>query len=438
METILVYSERNNPRLDYILEHLTHLIENAHFKKCQTLEEYLSFEGVSINYSQQVVKVNELWIQDKGFLNFNIQQTLVNLNETIVNGIPVIFSLDSPNSYPHDLFAAAFWLLSRAEEYGIHDVDIHERFKSSHSWCAKVNCLNKPIVDSWISNFLLNINSMFKRQFKLESKRFIWSIGIDIDHAWKYINKPSLNNGLGFIRDLLTMRFTKALERGQVLLGIKKDPFDTYSLFKQLNLAPDQIIFFILSGGNSAYDKNVPLSNDKMKQLILDLKKFYQIGLHPSYNTYRNKKMLHQEKSNLEKIVLTPITKSRQHYLRLKFPDTYHYLTESGILEDYTMGYPDVTGFRAGTCFPFYWYDLVNERTTTLRVFPFCAMDRTLLTYNKKTPDQAFLTLQELSKTVKEYGGHFHMVWHNSSFDEHAEWKEWTTLFFKIVRDLKT
>ncbi|NJO69236.1 MAG: hypothetical protein HC830_08110 [Bacteroidetes bacterium] len=64
------------------------------------------------------------------------------------------------------------------------------------------------------------------------------------------------------------------------------------------------------------------------------------------------------------------VTKSRQHFLRLKFPGTYHRLMQEGITDDYSMGFHDKPGFRAGIAMPYPFYDLVNEKETTLTVHP--------------------------------------------------------------------
>jgi len=56
------------------------------------------------------------------------------------------------------------------------------------------------------------------------------------------------------------------------------------------------------------------------------------------------------------------------------FPDAHisRYLSKFNsvkIEEDYSMGYPEVCGFRAGICTPFKFYDLLNETETDLTFF---------------------------------------------------------------------
>ena len=55
----------------------------------------------------------------------------------------------------------------------------------------------------------------------------------------------------------------------------------------------------------------------------------------------------------------------------LRFPQTYRRLLKLSVREDYTLGYAGQTGFRAGICTPFYFYDLELEETTNLLLVPF-------------------------------------------------------------------
>ena len=72
----------------------------------------------------------------------------------------------------------------------------------------------------------------------------------------------------------------------------------------------------------------------------------------------RDIEILKKEKMRLENIINTPVTFSRQHFLRLSIPETYQNLIDLDIEEDYTMGYAKYAGFRASTCTPFYFFDL--------------------------------------------------------------------------------
>jgi hypothetical protein len=52
-------------------------------------------------------------------------------------------------------------------------------------------------------------------------------------------------------------------------------------------------------------------------------------------------------------------------------PETFRHLLDTGIQEDFSMGYGSINGFRASVASPFYWYDLEKEQTTYLLLYPF-------------------------------------------------------------------
>ena len=103
--------------------------------------------------------------------------------------------------------------------------------------------------------------------------------------------------------------------------------------------------------------------------------------MHPSYASNEAYHVLNSEYEELKKILARKPKASRQNYLMLRFPETYRNLIKLGIKKDYSLGYGTDTGFRAGIARPFYFYDMLKEEKTSLRLMTFQVMDRTLLSY---------------------------------------------------------
>jgi hypothetical protein len=122
--------------------------------------------------------------------------------------------------------------------------------------------------------------------------------------------------------------------------------------------------------------------------------------------------------------------RSRQHYLRARLPQTYRALLSCGIEEDWTMGFADQPGFRAGTAHSFLWFDLEENRSTALRIYPFHVMDGTLLHYLRLTSPKAKQLIRELWLTVQKTGGSLTTLAHNNSIaGVDQEWKDWRTIW---------
>ncbi|WP_316819766.1 DUF7033 domain-containing protein [Pedobacter gandavensis] len=96
----------------------------------------------------------------------------------------------------------------------------------------------------------------------------------------------------------------------------------------------------------------------------------------------------------------------------LMLPKSYIKLSTKNISKDYSMYYSDTPGFRAGTCSPFYWYDLQMEKQSQLRVFPF-AVNYAGITGGKKTNKDPLLLLKELVDHVKLVDGSFYSLWNH-------------------------
>jgi hypothetical protein len=113
---------------------------------------------------------------------------------------------------------------------------------------------------------------------------------------------------------------------------------------------------------------------------------------------------------------------------------SYKILSEAGILEDYTMGFPEEPGFRAGIARPFMFYDLYEEKQTGLRIIPLQVMDATLYQYRKLDALAAEKVIMNLIAETRKAGGLFVSLWHNTSLIENAECEDWRKLFEKMLK----
>jgi hypothetical protein len=194
-------------------------------------------------------------------------------------------------------------------------------------------------------------------------------------------------------------------------------------------------IYFTLLADYGENDKNVPPDSRRLRSLIKYLADYAEVGIHPSYGSNRQPEKLRRELATLSRILKLKrdVTRSRQHFLVLRLPDTYRRLIELDITDDYTMGYARQPGFRAGLCTPFYFYDLDMERPTTLRVHPFAVMDATLKYYLRLQPGRAMEWIAPLVDAVRGVQGDFVSIWHNESLSENRIWQGWRAVYEQMV-----
>ena len=137
--------------------------------------------------------------------------------------------------------------------------------------------------------------------------------------------------------------------------------------------------------------------------------KIYKVKLNNKWGIVdsKGKELIPNEYDRIEEIIGERPKISRQHYLKLNLPQTYRQLIHYGIKEDYTMGYADEVGFRAGTARPFYFFDLPKNHTTNLLIHSFTYMDRTLKDYMNLSKGEVFKLVEELFREVNAYGGEY-------------------------------
>lgn len=329
----------------------------------------------------------------------------------------------------NDPFGAIFYVLSRMEEYVVKAKDAHGRFQAKDSVMQRFNWQEKVMCDRWAEDVL---NFLANHGINLEKKAIPFKMlpTFDIDNAFAYKHKNLVRRYLSLAKDFMKRDFTRLQERNLVLLGGKKDPYDTYDLIEEVvHMGFDTKIFWLL-GDLSKYDRNLNHKNLAQQNLIKRLQVQTEIGIHPSYKSNTYEYYLFQEKDRLENIINKEVYSSRQHFLMLNIPNTYHILKGMGIKEDYSMGFAETLGFRAGTCRPFLWFDLTKNEVSDLIIHPFAYMDGTLNDYLKLTIDEAKQKVFTLFQEVKNFGGEFCFIWHNETIGDYGRWKGWSDVFW--------
>lgn len=352
-----------------------------------------------------------------------------------IQGRTVAFALnqeDKNYDLQFDLLAFIFYCLSRYEEYGASDLDIHGRFQSKNSWASKNQCLNSAHVDHAI--FQLEDLVFQKYNIRLERRnKYSVQASYDIDMPYAYKGK-GWKAYLGIFRDLITGNWGGMSSRVNYWIN-GEDPFDQYNLMHSLSKEDRQPYCFVLQNWKPPHDLNHIVESAYWHSIVQKLAAWTHIGIHPSYESNYSLEKLQLEFQRLENIVCPHVTRSRQHFLKMTMPTTYRQLEQLDILEDHSMIYADTTGFRAGTAHPFMWYDLKEERITSLKIYPYIVMDATLRHYMKQTPSEALECISVLRKEVESVGGRFGFIWHNSSMSKAYGWAPWLNVLKACLRD---
>ncbi len=431
-QLVLVYTTSTTPRLRYIFDLMLTDLVGIEFEITHDVDKFIFYNGPKFNYSEKQFGEELFFFATQFLFEKKIKQQ--DLSVLDWQDTKAFFATHPKYVLPFDPFAASFYMVSRYEEYLPFTKDKHERFDAAQSMAFQKGFLHKPIVNIYAKKIREILSEAFpKLNFREQSYRYVSTI--DIDNAWAFKEKGFLRTTGAFLRSLSRFDFTAVVERLSVILNKKPDPYYTYDhLFEIQNKYKIDTIYFFLLGDYAENDKNVSGSRKKFQSLIKQIADYCEIGIHPSYASNQDVAKLFLEKKRLEKIVRRNITKSRQHFLKMKLPDTYHNLIEYDITDDYTMGFSGEIGFRAGICSPFYFYDLSRDTPTRLRIHPFAVMDATLRFYMKVQPAEVMSYVGPLIKEVKAVNGTFMSLWHNESISDIKPWEGWKEVYEDIVK----
>lgn len=431
---IKVYSKSITPRLQYTLDVVLKQLLGLDFQVISDFDLFKQDSSPKINYGLKRTSPSEVSIPAHSLLyESDIKEQEITIGKYL--DLPVFFCFNLEESdFPFDLFAMTFYSISRYEEYLNFEKDSFGRFSAKGSLAYKNEFLHLPLVNLWAQK-LGKLLLLKYPTLTISPKKYSFFPTYDIDHAWAYLHKGLLRTVGSSIKDIIRIDLRNLKNRALILANSKKDPYFTFNylgdLRRKYNLKP---IYFFLLANWGKYDMNNSLKSKSLENLIREISNNYSVGIHPSYRSNIDTHLIQIEKERLEKITGQPISKSRQHFLILKFPETYRQLIKSGIREDYTMGYASEIGFRASIANSFYWYDLENESPTNLLIHPFQVMDVTLNQYLKLNPEDVFEAVSPIIENCKLVGGTFTTLWHNSSLTEEKNWSGWRVVYEQIIK----
>ncbi len=431
---VLIYTPRITARIQYAAGLLLGIIPGLEWRLVDDLDACRKHQGPKIFYGKPPADQDGLVLPSHGFLlERGVHYFLPQLKEQ--DGLPLLFPAEGKGyDLPFDPFAAAFYLVSRYEEYLPHNKDAHGRFEATESFAYKHHFLHRPVVNHYALLLKKRIGEKYPG-YAMAAGRFTFLPTYDIDIAFAYRARTLFRIFFGMLRSVAQLEFGKLWQRLKVLTAMEDDPYDTYSF--QLDLHKESGIrahYFFLCGDYGPYDKNVAFYSRPFNQLVKMLGDYAHIGIHPSYASSQEEGLLKKELPRLESIVNREIPYSRQHYLKLDMPATYQRLLKHNIGFDFTMGYASQAGFRASICTPYPFYDLELEKESPLTIVPFAVMDGTLRDYLRLKPDAALDLAMRLMEEVHEAGGTFSTLWHNDSLCECNGWEGWKDVYARLYR----
>lgn len=387
--------------------------KDSFFSKFNFSKEYLCSEAIPKNVS---------WLKDSPYSE----------KKPVIFGLPKIDISDDSVICKVDIFASAFFMLSRWEEAVCDKKDVHNRFSAKESLAYKEGFFNRPVVNEYVE-IIWNMLKHLGYDGQRKAREFKIEVSHDVDAPFKYVFMSFPKALKMFAGDIIKRKdpvsaFKNisnyfAVKRG----NIGKDPFNTFDFIMNISerYGLKSIFFFISDKGNGKYDGLYEINDEKIVALMKKInKRGHRIGLHGSYDSYSSDK-IGVEFNKLRKVckesdINQEINSSRQHFLRWKTPETFQYLENAGVKYDSTLTYAEVPGFRTGSCYEFPVFNVKTRKQLRLIERPLVVMEASLLAnkYMNLSISKAKEKALELKKECVKYDGTFSVLWHNNEFSD--------------------
>lgn len=415
--TLHVLTDKRSSRLDYVLRQIVKRWWGMEF---QTYLDVLKFEesvGPKICYTQQRYP-DSLWIVPSGLLS-QIGVDQLDLRPAKDENKRFTLFTSTSGDLNYDPLSAVFYLLSRYEEYLPHIQDEYQRFTAAGSILTEYGVLRKPVVEHWCQELAQAIQLRFP-DFKTPEKKLSVDILVYVQEAYRYRRKGILRQFGIFWSSVFSGKFRDAISCARVLVFNAQDPYDIYndllsqyrSAVKTAGSVSKQLSFFFQVGNYSTQDNNIFYQSKDYRNLLKMLNDYVPVGLLFSFFSYQDVNLMNTEHRRMEDILHVPDLPAMGRLSRLGVPYYPQDLLSTGVRKDYTMGYHDALGYRAGTSKAFGYYDLDTETSTPLVMHPVAVHARALDAL--ETDYARMVAVKKMIKSTRNVGGYMRVALSNT------------------------
>lgn len=337
-----------------------------------------------------------------------------------------------------DIFASAFFLLSRWEEYTSTDRDKFNRFPDDASFLFKNNLTDRPLVNEYIEFFGVVFSSVANEKIEV-NRSYKVHVTHDVDEIYRFSPPIKFIKALAgdlIIRKSITQFFKTLIWKLSVVIGKRKDPSDTFEYLMDISEKYGlQSKFYFIPGEKGEQDFRYSISSKVVSSVIEKIKsKNHQVGIHPSLETNGDEKAFEREVSRLQKASNIEIKEGRHHYLAFQVPFTWRFWEANGLQTDSSLGYRICAGFRCGICYEFPVFDILQRKQLAITELPLTFME-VALTNIGKNPEEFLSIAIDLANTIKKYHGDFVLLWHNNNIN-HPFYEKYGEIYEKVIAEV--
>ncbi|WP_270880499.1 polysaccharide deacetylase family protein [Paenibacillus aestuarii] len=401
--------------------------------------------GTKLIISDIFLRTNELqWLQKSSLP----KSPLSTFAHRLFGMVPVIFGeKNSGGTYfekePQaiycglDIFGSAFFMLTRYEECVITERDQRNRFLARYSIAYQENFLDRPIVNEYIEILWELLMDLWPKELHRRPREFRFLLSHDVDWPFYVVGKTTLQMLKEITADVIKRgSYHSAYKKLKTLWktrggNLSEDIFNTFHwIMEQSEKAGIRSAFYFITQETApGLDGNYSMKDTEIKRLLNEIhNRGHEIGLHPSYHTYKEPDRIKQQFDILldtarANQIKQSIWGGRQHYLRWDASETWQYWEDAGLDYDSTLSYSDLPGFRCGVCYEYSVFNLLTRKQLRLKERPLIVMEQTVIFASGLglKGREACEEIEHYYNQCRRFNGDFTLLWHNSQLVKEEE-----------------
>lgn len=157
------------------------------------------------------------------------------------------------------------------------------------------------------------------------------------------------------------------------------------------------------------------------------------IGLHPSFDSWNDPKVLAAQRDWLEQNIGRPVRSVRQHWLRFSWSETWAAQGAAGLGHDSTLMFNDRAGFRNAAAITWKPWDHLRSAPHGIEATPCCFMDSHRYDYAGLAAGAPRVGSTAVIEECTAVGGAIEVLWHPHSLSADYGWRPG---FLELIEEL--
>ena len=337
-----------------------------------------------------------------------------------------------------DIISSAFYFLTCWQEYASSkEISPTSPYDYYSSIQYRFGFVDIPPVDRYCELF----EDMLDRAFPEYVRSNIWPAGkkfaVSLSHNVEYWNFWTDAHIKAMIKRkvrLFKKNSLKALYKVVLHKMDKKYFYDPSKLVKKIikkeKFFKTTSSFFLLTKTDFPDKRRNYFADEIYFQQIVKLLQNSSVNLQGSKEAGYQYHFLPQELDKLEGFTANGF---RIRYLNFNYQNLFKVLEKGKIKFDSSIGFDENIGYRAGISYPFYPFNIEENRSFNVLEIPIIAMDRTLLNQIGGNFKKAKKQIESLLRKSKRHKSHISISWHNHIFDW-VDFPRWGNLYWKLLQ----